>query len=48
MIPRLNENLGIIAMQDGALVVGLFIGLAAEDGHAKCVGDQFGAHVLGD
>jgi hypothetical protein len=26
----------------------LFIGLATDDGHAQRVGDQFGAHVLGN
>jgi hypothetical protein len=33
---------------DRAVVVGVFLGLAADDGHAEWVGDQFGAHVVGD
>ena len=38
----------VIGMQDRRRVAGLFVGLAADDGHAERVDDEFGAHVLGD
>ncbi|MDT7595130.1 MAG: hypothetical protein QOJ06_676 [Pseudonocardiales bacterium] len=38
----------MVGVQSRLLVVGLFIGLATNDGHAQRIGDQFGAHVLGN
>jgi hypothetical protein len=38
----------VVGVQCRLLVVGLFIGLATNDGHAQRIGDQFGAHVLGN
>jgi hypothetical protein len=35
-------------MQDRARIVGALLRLSADDGHAQRVGDQFGAHVLGN
>ena len=38
----------VIGVQYRMLIVGLFIGLAADDGHAQGIGNEFGAHVLGN
>jgi len=38
----------VIGVQYRLFIAGLFIGLAADNGHAQGVGDQFGAHVPGD
>ena len=38
----------VIGVQYRLFIAGLFIGLAANNGHAQGVGDQFGAHVPGN
>jgi hypothetical protein len=43
MIPRFNENLGIIAVEDDA-----GRRAAAGQGHVQGVNDQAGPHVVGD
>jgi hypothetical protein len=38
----------VVGVQNRALVVGTFLQLPADDGHAQRVGDQLGAHMLGN